>query len=106
MLWGALQLSTHSLFLDRDRGGGAGWNRYVSRSALAAVLHDLGQPLAGIRALSSAPVADGRPSEAADELKDRLRQINELGEWMNELLRSGWATPATRPVSAGREGSA
>jgi signal transduction histidine kinase len=110
--WGALELSTHSLFLDRGRGGRASWNRYqperhVTRSALAAVLHDLGQPLAGIRALSSAPVPDGRPSEAADELKDRLRQINELGEWMNELLRSGWATaPARRPVSTGREGSA
>jgi C4-dicarboxylate-specific signal transduction histidine kinase len=105
-------LSTNSLLLHDDRGEEASWSRYeperqVSGSALAGVLHDLGQPLAGIRALSSAPLPDGRPAEAADELKERLRRISELGEWMNELLRSGWATaPATRAASAGRERAA
>jgi C4-dicarboxylate-specific signal transduction histidine kinase len=74
---------------------------------VAGVLHDLGQPLAGIRALSSAPLSTGHPAEVTDELIERLRQIGELGEWMNELLRSGWATaPAARAASAGREGRA
>jgi K+-sensing histidine kinase KdpD len=78
-------------------------DRPVSRSALAAVLHDLRQPLAAIRALSSAPLPDGHSAEI--ELKERLRQIGELGEWMNELLRGGWSTPpAERAGSAGRQG--
>jgi C4-dicarboxylate-specific signal transduction histidine kinase len=75
----------------------------VSGSALAAVLHDLNQPLAGIRALSSAPLPAGHSAEA--ELKERLRQIGELGEWMNDLLRGGWATaPAGSAEPAAREG--
>jgi K+-sensing histidine kinase KdpD len=57
------------------------------RPDLADVLHDLRQPLAGIRALASVP-DDGSRSGAAD-LSQRLRQIGELGEWMNELLRTG-----------------
>ena len=78
-------------------------DRPVSRSALAAVLHDLGQPLAGIRALSSAPLPVGHSAEI--ELKERLRHIGELGEWMNDLLRGGWSIPpAERAGSAGRQG--
>jgi C4-dicarboxylate-specific signal transduction histidine kinase len=78
-------------------------DRPVSPSALAAVLHDLAQPLAGIRALSSAPLPVGHSAEV--ELKERLRQIGELGEWMNDLLGGGWATaPAEGAGSAGREG--
>jgi C4-dicarboxylate-specific signal transduction histidine kinase len=78
----------------------------VSRSALAGVLHDLGQPLAGIRALSCAPLPAGHPAETVDELKERLRRIGELGEWMNELLRSGRATAPATAASEGREGRA
>lgn len=77
-------------------------DRPVSRSALAAVLHDLAQPLAGIRALSSAPLPVGHSAEI--ELKERLRHIGELGEWMNDLLRDWSTPPAERAGSAGREG--
>ncbi len=59
------------------------------RVDLPDVLHDLTQPLAAIRALASAPLADSRAHQDADELLRRLRQIGELGEWMNDLLRSG-----------------
>jgi C4-dicarboxylate-specific signal transduction histidine kinase len=106
-------LSINSLSLDHDRDEEASWGQYetecqVSRSALAGVLHDVGQPLAGIRALSSAPLPAGPGAEAAEELKERLRRISELSDWMNELLCSCWATtPATRPASSeGREGRA
>jgi len=58
------------------------------RPDLADVLHDLCQPLAAIRALASVP-DDGLRREGADGLSQRLRQIGELGEWMNELLRTG-----------------
>jgi C4-dicarboxylate-specific signal transduction histidine kinase len=58
---------------------------------LAGVLHDLQQPLAAIRALASAPMSDGGSRDGADDLNQRLRQIGELGEWMNELLRTGSA---------------
>jgi C4-dicarboxylate-specific signal transduction histidine kinase len=76
-----------------------------SRSALAGVLHDLGQPLAGIRALSSAPLTTGDGPETAGELRERLRRIGELGEWMNDLLRDGWATAAEEKTPlAGRDG--
>ena len=103
-------MSVNTLFsedqLDDARAGDRSHveqDRPVSRSALAAVLHDLGQPLAGIRALSSAPLPAGHSAEA--ELKERLRQIGELGNWMNDLLRGGWANaPAGRAGSAGREG--
>ena len=103
-------MSVNTLFSEDplDDGGATDRSRAepdhpVSRSALAAMLHDLGQPLAGIRALSSAPMPVGRSAEA--ELKERLRQIGELGEWMNDLLRGGWATaPAGTAGSEGREG--
>ena len=75
------------------------------RPAAAGVLHDLGQPLAGIRALSSAPLPGGDGAAAADELRDRLSRIRELGEWMDDLLRDGWATvPGERPPPTGRDG--
>jgi signal transduction histidine kinase len=106
---GEFDLSTDSLLLTNDGGEAASLSQHeaeraVSRSAVAAMLHDLGQPLAGIRALSSAPLPASPPTETSDELRKRLRQISELGDWMNELLRSGWANaPAARAASAGRE---
>jgi len=44
--------------------------------------------VAAIRALASAPVPDIGSRVGADEQSQRLRQIRELGEWMNELLRT------------------
>ena len=70
----------------------AGTGCPTCRPGLAGVLHDLCQPLAAIRALASAPVADGGPRDGAAALTERLRQIGELGEWMNELLRSASAS--------------
>jgi two-component system sensor histidine kinase TctE len=58
---------------------------------LAAVLHDLYQPVAAIRALASAPTPAVGSGDGTDELSQRLRQIGELSEWMNELLRAGSA---------------
>jgi signal transduction histidine kinase len=91
---------------DGSQPGGRGESeeRPVSRSVLAGVLHDLGQPLAGIRALSSAPLPAGEAAETAGELMDRLRRIGELGEWMSELLRGQWAAaPPAKAAPAGRE---
>jgi len=62
---------------------------------MAGILHDLCQPLAAIRALASVPATAGR-REGADDLAERIRQIGELGEWMNELLRSGSTMPPAR----------
>jgi signal transduction histidine kinase len=59
------------------------------RDDLDGVLHDLRQPLAGIRALASAPLPDASEDEVPDELHERLRRIGELGDWMNELLCGG-----------------
>jgi signal transduction histidine kinase len=59
------------------------------RGDLADVLHDLGQPLAAIRALASAPLPGAGQAERPDEARERLRRIRELGDWMNELLSSG-----------------
>jgi signal transduction histidine kinase len=75
-----------------------------SRSALTDMLHDLNQPLTAIRALASAPPGDSSTSQDAGELRRRLDQIHELGEWMNDLLASGSAAPATEPAS-GRPGT-
>lgn len=47
------------------------------------LLHDLGQPLAAIRALAWTPPGTGA---AADEAPARLARIAELAEWMNALL--------------------
>jgi signal transduction histidine kinase len=56
---------------------------------LDAVIHDLRQPLAGIRALASVPLPRAGEDGLPEELSERLRRIGELGEWMNELLCSG-----------------
>jgi C4-dicarboxylate-specific signal transduction histidine kinase len=53
------------------------------------VLHDLVQPLTAIRALSAARPVRAAESECTEELRDRLRRIAELGDWMNDLLGSG-----------------
>jgi signal transduction histidine kinase len=56
------------------------------------LLHDLGQPLAAIRALAWSPLpADSAP--AATEAVERLRRIHELAELMTELVVS--AAPGT-----------
>jgi two-component system osmolarity sensor histidine kinase EnvZ len=64
------------------------------RPDLAGLLHDLHQPLAAIRALAAEPGSEDGSSGAAPDLTRRLRQIGELGEWMNELLRTGSASVA------------
>jgi C4-dicarboxylate-specific signal transduction histidine kinase len=88
-----------------DERGSANRACSMCQPALAGLLHDIGQPLAAIRALASAPLSKEGLSGGAG-LSERLRQIGELGEWMNELLRSGWwATPVARkgPPSADAE---
>ena len=56
------------------------------------LLHDLGQPLAAIRALASTPLpSDGGPGMA--EAADRLRRISELAELMTALVGSACADP-------------
>jgi C4-dicarboxylate-specific signal transduction histidine kinase len=98
----------------RTEVGRQAGNQWIGASAacprcqagLAGLLHDIGQPLAAIRALASSPLSAEGAGEGADGLSERLRQIAELGEWMNDLLRSGgWAAPAARkgPPSADAE---
>jgi signal transduction histidine kinase len=68
---------------------------------LVDLLHDLGQPLAGIRALASAPLSGADEPERPDELYERLRRIDELGAWMSDLLLStAPATPASNEGSS------
>jgi C4-dicarboxylate-specific signal transduction histidine kinase len=55
---------------------------------VAGLLHDLCQPLAAIRALASDDWSRG----GEDDVSKRLRQIGELGEWMNDLLRTASAS--------------
>jgi len=85
----AFRMAVHVMIAeDRIEGEPRAGSRSVSTAGLAGVLHDLCQPLAGIRALASAPSSQRGSAEAADELSERLRRIAELGEWMNDLLRS------------------
>jgi C4-dicarboxylate-specific signal transduction histidine kinase len=82
---------------EEARGSGVQWGssstEYLTcRPDLAGLLHDLHQPLAAIRALASVPVSADGSRKGADDLGQRLRQIRELGEWMNELLRTGSAS--------------
>jgi signal transduction histidine kinase len=59
-------------------------------TARGGLLHDLGQPLAAIRALAWTPLPpDGGPATA--EAADRLRRISELAELMTALVESGSA---------------
>ena len=56
------------------------------------LLHDLGQPLAAVRALACTPLPpDGGP--AAAEAADRLRRIGELAELMTALVGSAGSAP-------------
>jgi two-component system sensor histidine kinase TctE len=67
--------------------------------AVADVLHDLGQPLAAIRALTATPLP-GRREAHQEEAGERLRQIGELAEWMAKLLRRGSESVADAPARA------
>ena len=70
------------------------------REDLGDVLHDLGQPLAAIRALASAPLPGAGRAERPDEACERLRRIHELADWMKELLSIGrQAVPADLQTS-------
>lgn len=62
------------------------------------LLHDLGQPLAAIRALASAPLPPTGEADAAAEAGARLRRIGELADWMAALLRTSGG-PTRRPGS-------
>jgi signal transduction histidine kinase len=59
------------------------------------LLHDLGQPLAAIRALAWTP-----PGGAGSDAAARLEHINELAAWMAALLD---VAEETRPAGAGTE---
>jgi signal transduction histidine kinase len=80
-----------------SRSGSESW---LPRAAVTGpeslLLHDLGQPLAAIRALAGTPLpADGGP--AASEAADRLRRIAELAELMNALVGSAGSEPDPAP---------
>jgi signal transduction histidine kinase len=64
-------------------------------TAADGVLHDLGQPLAAIRALVWAPLSP-ETGPAVVEAADRLRRIGELAELMTALL--GSAAKPGRPA--------
>ena len=63
------------------------------------LLHDLGQPLAAIRALAGTPLPIGS-SPAATEAADRMRRIAELAELMTALVASAGSEP--EPTSEAR----
>jgi len=56
------------------------------------VLHDLGQPLAAIRALAATPLSLATADRQNQDALDRLRRITELADWMSELLGRGRMT--------------
>jgi len=67
-------------------------------TAPAGLLHDLGQPLAAIRALAwTPPPAESNPDMA--EATDRLRRISELAELMTAMVGAAGADldPVTGP---------
>jgi signal transduction histidine kinase len=72
----------------------------TGRTDVAALLHDLKQPLTAIRALAAvadqSPAATGAPAD----LTNRLRRIGELGDWMSALLQIGPECIAVEPVNA------
>jgi signal transduction histidine kinase len=69
------------------------------RVDLAALLHDLKQPLTAIRALAA--VADPSPADTGPpaDLTNRLRRIGELGDWMSALLQIRPECTAVEPVT-------
>jgi signal transduction histidine kinase len=68
--------------------------------AVADVLHDLGQPLAAIRALATPPITRATAAGQDREALDRLRRIAELADWMSDLLGRGSMLVADEPGRA------
>jgi signal transduction histidine kinase len=70
------------------------------RADMAALLHDLKQPLTAIRALAAVPDPSQAETAPPADLASRLRRIGELGNWMSDLLRVGPECIAVEPATA------